>query len=335
MDEAKVGKLTKLLDRAMQNLVATSSDISRRPHDVRTYIRDLRQAHVSSGSPIRVWGFTLHTADAEAESDILAIIRYELRDYLHDDCIMPMATLHVGHSMTSGGYKVGAVLASILRTSILVGTGDAARRFFQCVENNESLYYEVTLVGGIRIENSFRLSDRVTLVPLPTKREEYSPYMHSPTGEERLFQRGQTFLVIEKPLSPVFSRPDTTDLSLLNRITKEDNAGLRPKELTEALSLICDFPIRQMTTWRHMKEDEVSKVGYVWSGQEYHGTANADIRSISERRDFKADDNHINEAMRIYRARGTLGNDVSEGLQVAFDRWMMSKVDRGRSSQGD
>ena len=63
-------------------------------------------------------------------------------------------------------------------------------------------------------------------------------------------------------------------------------------------------------------------------GQRTHETANADIRSISERMDFKADDNHLNEAMRIYRAHRTLGKDVSEGLQVAIDRWMLPKVDR-------
>lgn len=325
--EAKVKNLKALLDIAMRSLVVMPNNARNSLLDVDTYIGDLRQTS-SSGRQLRSQVYTPSTTDPEAKFKLLEIIRHELRDYLHNDRTIPMAGLHVGHAITWGGYSIEAVLGSILRTSIVVGTSSAAKRFFQCIESNQGRYYEVNLLGGIKIEDAFRLSEQARLEPLPSKQEDYAQYMHDRIGDRKLFQRGQTLLVIEKVFSPVFFRPNQADRALLSRTVEDDSKDSCAKELSEALALVCDSPVRHTATWRYIREDEISKVGFVGFSQEFHETANADFTSISKRMDYKADSSNIDEAMRAYSVRRSLDGKVKEPLQVVIDRWMSSKVDR-------
>ena len=151
-----------------------------------------------------------------AAEGVLHFVERELAELLDDRKIQSATFALFGG--TAGGHPVEDVAANVLRKAAIDGAASASQAFVDCLDQQSCTFHRFVMVSGVQVEDLFRVSEGITLIPLPeagSKLPTYLPTVGDLPGSDRFPARqhffAKTLVRTEYEVSPIFRRPNQAD----------------------------------------------------------------------------------------------------------------------------
>ncbi len=292
-----------------------------------------------------------------SNSKLLKLIFEELAPFIIENDIPSFSTesyivendIADGDRIVSKGSEMGQwhyILDRLLHIALGRGVEEAVLVFDRscCPEGIHSLFQEVSLVDGIRIETELKIFEGVKLIPLPsnTTRKTHEILRYLPGFPFHTFLRqadsffGKTLLIIDQPGFSIFHIPSEeqgfqsgTKVSDLPFQVEEHDVKLRNykeidafiKSFFQALSLVCNSSVY------------IYPLGWFSAVDKSLHSQSGTIRTRDpfwERRPFvssiMAGQTEIDKGKRYYEILDNPNSSIAERLQIPIDRWIKSKT---------
>lgn len=343
MTEERKQELTQLLEDAMDNL-----EIRPRPTDryqllsinVPEYRKYLQQSWVSHSRNFLsiVMNYELHIASESIKSQLFNFIRTEYAPFIHEDRIQSACSF-ISRGGPFPGFRLDSLLEQLLKITLAHGTEKAVSEFDRCTDHDTHVSFQyIALLKGIKIESEIQISEGIRLVPLPLSTNELSRYLPDIVNfhmSEWSLPRGETMLIIEATVSPIFHKPcpelfnddyHEDKLPFQAEVTNREFLNFKVegfyRNFCHALSLACNSAVQSLIEWRRLPQDELFSLGMpAINGVSFQDNSYA-FRSCA---DVRSD--QIGEAKRLYKTLFNLDSNLAEKLQIPIDRWIKSKAE--------
>ena len=240
---------------------------------------------------------------------------------------MSAASRAIGGGYIGSGYTLDSVLGALLRTAAAVGTRNAARRFCEYLGTNTAYFQELAIINGIQMRGLLRLFDGVVIMPLTL-----TPYLHPVPFKGSIDQLGHTLLVVDKSVSPVFSKPPQghggAAMPFKTKTKSRECTVFDPLEFCQSLSLACNAPIQPALSWCHLDEGEVYNINHSIPSIRPYGQLSMHPFWLAQDTPIKSSIDDIYKARSLYSARNSLSTNVKSSLNIPIDRWVRSKANQ-------
>lgn len=328
MSSTKVRELQILLDDVMpyvEVVMGGVGEFAQTVDNISTYRRDLFYSRHSWHGGVRFHSMIYRPGirDTGMQKRLMSVIRNDLAPYLDGDNLQTATIIAEGGIIE--GFDVKSILQNLLDSAILYGTGAAARQFYEQLDGKRLDYLRVTLLTGLRIEGTIEINDRIRLVPLSDNSADLPIFL--PKGGSDLAPRhfmGRTVLIRDHSVSPKFVNPKQISPSSLFSAFKHteprlEDATFSVDDFCEALSLVTNKPVQMVAEWSYFNQDEIFRM---------HNWPNSSMWYSSEFFQFSkspvADEEAIENAVGLYRARQRLRPNDADQLRVSVRRWIKS-----------
>ena len=338
MTEKRKQELRQLLNQAIESLEIRRSKagVLLPSIDVRKYKELLlhRWSSHSEDSPL-VWAnFDPIIKDENTKSKLLDFIREEFAQFIHEDRIKSACSL-ISVSRT-GGYPLRDLLVQLLKIAIGQGIERAISNFDRYTKETHASVRYMALLEGIKLETKTQVFDGIQLIPLPESPTDLPSYL--PSSIISIFSRSanffcaKTLLIIDCFISPVFYSPlqEKTipeHFKQKNRAYQVNVDGVF-ENFCQALSLACNSAVQISLEWPFWPEDEL-----FYLGSPTPGPPRINVPAGLFGAAANAAEAHIEKAKRLYEKLGGLNSNDRERLQIAIERWIMSKTERNRTDK--
>ena len=341
MNEEKE-ELRQLLEDAMDNLQIQPRRKNRHQLpsiDVDKYRKHLQQSWVSDSPNFLsvVLDYELHIASESTKSELLEFIRTEYASFIHEDMIQSACSF-ISRGGPLPGFRMNHLLDQLLKIAIAHGIEKAVSEFDSGTDSNMHVSFQyIALLKGIKIESEIQISEGIRLVPLPLSTGDLSRYLPDNVNfamSEWSLPRGETMLVIDATVSPVFHKPypelfddyHENKLPFQVEVTNRGFSNFKVegfyRNFCRALSLSCNSAVQNLIEWRRLPQDKLFNLGiFAVSGFSFQDNGYA-FRSCAD-----ISVAQIDKAKRLYKILVGLNSNVSRKLQIPIDRWIKSKAE--------
>ena len=341
MTEERKRELEQLLNEAMARLEIRrpGSGTSLLPVEVYRTLLQRRWTFYSEDS-LSVLDFNPYITKEGTKSKLLDFIREEFAPFIHEDRIQSTTVWILGNFDTE--YPLDVLLEQLLKIAIGRGIEEAVSVFDRCTEDTFGSYQHMALLKGITLETEIQVFEGMRLVPLPHSTSDLPHYLanlsFSPSGLSKYLLSGETLLVIDHSISPIFHKPVPMDITVQEyldqvklmfqaKVNSEDFPNFEEEDFYEkfcqVLSLVCNSTVQIVLKWSFLAEDELFNLTRreVNSMTQGHGSQSlGDSTEVGEVQ--------IDEAKRLYDILFKSDSNVGEKLRIPVDRWVRSKTDK-------
>ena len=342
MTEERKQELRQLLHEAIENLEIQPRRKNRHQLssiDVDKYRKYLQQSWVPDSPNFLsvVLDYELHIASESTKSQLLSFIRTEYAPFIHEDTIQSACSF-ISRGGPFPGFRLDHLLDQLLKITIAHGIEKAVSEFDRGADHDANVSFQyIALLKGIKIESEIQISEGIRLVPLPLSTGELSRYLPDIVNfhmSEWSLPRGETMLVIDATVSPVFHKPypelfdddyHENKLPFQVELTNREFPNFKVegfyRNFCHALSLAYNSAIQIPIEWRRLPQDELFSLGMpAINGVSFRDNCYA-FRSCAD-----ISVGQIDEAKRLYKILVGLNSNVSGKLQIPIDRWIKSKA---------
>ena len=236
------------------------------------------------------------------------------------------------------------VMERLLEITLVRGIEEAVSFFDRCSrpEGTQVFYRDVAFLEGVKIETGIELYNGVRLIPLPSRETSETVKQYLPNITVSAFINhadslfGRTLLVIEYP---VFSVLCKSSENVIQNGTRMDDlpfhvevpevkfphrqaVGSFDKCFCQALSLVCNSAVEIVITGFLLQEEN--------SFNKTHGPGKMFRYFDSLGNPPETGEIEIEKAKCLYEKLDGLNSNDREKLQIAIERWIMSKSERNR-----
>ena len=255
---------------------------------------------------------------------IADFVSRELIDCIRDGRIHSATDAFTRRS--SNGHDIDNVVQNLLIRAIVDGPSVAARAFDDCKRNTSCSLYEFFLLSGTLIDKPMKVSDGITLIPLPNSVSDFPPYLPSMAGVPADFEtivldqiRTKILVCVEVEVSPIFQRPGG---DFLKRIKGQDSYDFDPDILCGALGLASWSSVRPVMKWTSLKDYEIFDLsGFRGIGGSGYSATLSVLRLDPSYRRIQPKPDTVSA---LYQALAALPTKTWDKLRVPIDRWMKS-----------
>ena len=334
MNSNQVQELANLLDQAIADLEIRSRDEQSAYHlqGYKLALEAMHQSWWSREAYLRAMtDLRPVIKDVALRESVAGVIRSELAAFTHEGMIQ--SAVFAAKGGPTSGFPLEDVLDNLTDAAILRGSQEAARAFYEQLNEKELVYQRITIVSGIRVQDEVEVADGVRLVTLPTDTAELPTYLppSSPIdGSDALRYTGRTVIIDDTSISPRFVNPKETLAERLVPFTFRWASicghDFSHQELSEAIGLSANCATRYTRFWSHVGQGEMFQSrGFPTAG----GYSDGWFRDRTAATVVTPTD--IEHARQILVARKQLSEKDQETLRVAVDRWIKSKTESNRA----
>ena len=363
MTEERKQELRQLLEEAMENLeIRHEYGPVSLPVDIyRSYLQERWTYYgldiLSLASANR---FTLNIVNEATKSKLLDFIKGALAQFIDGEYI-PIGSYLIESDSTGRSSRLHylryqrdylyLLLERFLKITIVRGIEEAVTIFDEscCPEGASSLFQDVVLLGGIKIETEVEVIEGVRLVPLPSSERLYELMRYLPSFLLNSFMHPiddffeKTLLVIDRPGFSIFHEPAANPLfpmefSLDNLpfqvevhdVQFPNSEAVRSFKdfFCQALSLVINSAVKITHGGWFLAPDKSLALDDGLIGV-YRSLNSFEISSATE----EANIEDIEEAKCLYNILANLDLDTLEKLQISINRWIRSKMSENEADQ--
>ena len=336
MDQTKVEELEGLLRDSLPHVVVRSrSGETTSTEEYRKLLQLVRSKYAPEERSL-VSGLLPDVHDLRLRNAMLDFMRTELADYLSEDRIR--SAREVFRSYNTGGFPIDFVIRNLVRRAIVDGEATSALAFAECVNASSCSFSHFFALPGFQVSRETEVFNGIRFIPLSDAPDQLPSYL--PFGDmESIFVRrpGQiatglpwvrTLLRVDCEVSPIFLKASMAssdgldpgaffDISMSNEHVPEFELPL----LLQALSMVCQRPIRPLLIWRtYLEPYEIFDLDPL-------------IGPTSVEWNFSYDqqfgppclvDSDVEELRELYSGIARLDSEKRARLQVPITRWITS-----------
>ena len=329
MTPDKEGRLAEILRAALGSVLITNRRGDVTP--LGRYRSMVRQYSTAYEPVLRIFGALLDVQiqDEQVAQAILGLVGDELDQFFGGETDLE-APFRTADGM-GDEPAIAIIITNLMRVAIVDGPEEAARALYLSIDRGFLLFQNFHLLTGIAVETNVRVTEGISLVPLPSDVADlpsFLPAMHGPRPEDFA---SKTVLRVDVPTDPSSYSPPTGHIFTRDHIlapgpeqrfqTRVQGLGaveFYPQRFLRALTLVADQPVREAVMWRHFADDHVFDmrrgVGFqVWSPS---GFEIADAAPFSKEQ--------IGQAWALYNKLTAMSDSDLDRLRVPMDRWTES-----------
>ena len=216
----------------------------------------------------------------------------------------------------------------ILNVAIVQGPQYTAEAFYQCIEQTPAPYQLFGFLAGVRVDRELPIAQGIRLVPISNSSNDLPPHLPLWPYWSPIDLMGRTLIAVDYNISPVFINPRLTEMDLQgpfrNLAVSAEYPEFNIERCCQALSLAGDSSVVCAASWMHIEPTEIFNV---WGT--YRGGSHRYIPGLAHRvGNLTVTEDHISDALEIYRGMQHLPLSIAKKLRVPIDRWIKSKADQ-------
>ena len=340
MDRTGIEELKALLRESLPFVVVRSkSGESMNIAEYRERLHLVRSKYAPEERDL-ISGFAPDIDEHRLRNALLDFMRTKLMDYLHEDRIR--SARDIFKSYGSGGVPIDFVLRNLVRRAIVDGEATSAQAFAECINASSCSYSEFLALPGFQVSRETEVSKGMRLIPLSDAPDQLPAYL--PRGDMySIFVRRpgeiatglpwvRTLLRVDYDVSPIFLKASKTNSheqapdSLFDiSMTSDDTREVSWPSFFQALSMVCQRPIKPLLIWRtYLEPYEIFDLDVL-------------IGPTSVTWNFSYDqqfdppclvESHVEELRELYCGITRLDSEKRAKLQVPITRWITSAGQR-------
>ena len=151
-----------------------------------------------------------------------------------------------------------------------------------------------------------------------------------PLRDGSVHQLGHMLVMIDKSVSPVFSKPNhsSSNRPMPFEIMTESQEcpDFDLAEFCQALALVCGAAVQPAVDWRYIDEGEIFNTNHSMSRIRSYLQLNVHPLWLEQPIPVVASNGTVQEAKALYIKRSNLQPNMKAELSVPIDRWVKSKA---------